>query len=829
MAELTKGIGDIPVNIDNEALIIANAIKNERNREIFVRLVDFMEFRMREFQTMAYAIQAIENEKLDMNIDAIMIKSKTCPIRYYLDYKVIEELLTNFNEVSENNFIEHINRLKIDNVKASIADRIFSSLYASVMDPASDLAAIEERLRSMQEIVETGFSASRCGFKTMDEVMTDMIEERKQGAFHRTTGFRSLDTELTDGLKDGQVSVICGLPSMGKCLKINTRVLMYDGTFKKVQDIVIGDLLMGPDSNPRKVLNITTGKDKLYRIRQKRGDDYFVNKEHILSLKRIGHTIYTRRNSKSGCRRGEILNISVKDALLKPKNFFKRYNGYRVPIAFTGKDINLDPYFLGIWLADGNNSNQRISNPDREIHTFLKDYARTLNMKYSKYEYKHSNKKRCPSVGIIRQSATDSNILLDTLRNYNLLGNKHIPHVYKINSMSIRLQLLAGLLDGDGYLSGKGTYEITSKYKKLADDIVFLSRSLGFYTSIRKVEKGIKSLNFKSMYYKIYISGDTYQIPCKVKRKKAQKINRKNNLLNCRISIEEYKEEKYFGFELDNNGLFLLEDFTVTHNSSFALSMMKNLANKGVYTAQFALEMPNMSLAKKLLAFNTRWTIKEIAGNWENLSAEQKTILDYEIERLRKNEKIHLNDKPTQTLPEIREQIMLLQDKLQTTYVVVVIDLFGKIKEFQGSDNFARDYEQKLNDVQVMTRTLGVHMSLVAQINRTVASRKNPRPRMSDLKNAGAWEEVADLVFAIHRENYRPDVALQTQATYGQQSNAIINPDDNIAELLILKARMAQNNRIVYFYFDPITTRFAPIDPSYSEELKMRFHYSGME
>ena len=52
----------------------------------------------------------------------------------------------------------------------------------------------------------------------------------------------------------------------GKCLGIDTPVLMYDGTIKKVQDVVVGDKLMGPDSHPRNVLSVTKGQSKLFKI-----------------------------------------------------------------------------------------------------------------------------------------------------------------------------------------------------------------------------------------------------------------------------------------------------------------------------------------------------------------------------------------------------------------------------------------------------------------------------------------------------------------------------------------------------------------------------------
>ena len=71
----------------------------------------------------------------------------------------------------------------------------------------------------------------------------------------------------------------------GKCLGKDTPVLLYDGRVVPVQDVQVGDLLMGPDSQPRKVLSLAQGREMLYRIIQDEGDAYVVNESHILSLK----------------------------------------------------------------------------------------------------------------------------------------------------------------------------------------------------------------------------------------------------------------------------------------------------------------------------------------------------------------------------------------------------------------------------------------------------------------------------------------------------------------------------------------------------------------
>jgi len=115
--------------------------------------------------------------------------------------------------------------------------------------------------------------------------------------------------------------IILGPRGYGKCLGYNTPVLMYDGTIKMAQDIVDGDVVMGDDSTPRNVSGIVTGVDEMYRVIPKKGETWECNEPHILSLKWLSN-IETDILGKR-CRKGDVVNISVKDY----ENLQKRQKG----------------------------------------------------------------------------------------------------------------------------------------------------------------------------------------------------------------------------------------------------------------------------------------------------------------------------------------------------------------------------------------------------------------------------------------------------------------------------------------------------------------------
>ena len=343
-------------------------------------------------------------------------------------------------------------------------------------------------------------------------------------------------------------------PGYGKCLGKDTPIMMYNGTIKVVQDIKIGDQLMGDDSSPRSVLSVCTGTEQLYKVIPTKGDSYIVNESHILSL------VSNKRGKKD-----EKIDIEVRDYLRLSDYEKSRLKGYRVPVDFPDKPVPLDPYMFGYWLGDGASASTRISSQDSTVlHYFTHNLGKyNLYLNYErKYDYRICGSKK-------------PNYFFSTLKQLNVVKNKHIPDIYKYNSRQVRLQVLAGLLDSDGS-SIKGGWDFVQKNEKLFDDFLFLARSLGFYGYKSKCIKTCTNSKHKTSgtYYRCSISGDGIEdVPCKIPRKKHEGRNQIKNILRTGIKLEKLEVGEYFGFEINGNHRFLLGDFTVTHNTQVAIAL----------------------------------------------------------------------------------------------------------------------------------------------------------------------------------------------------------------------------------------------------------------
>lgn len=293
----------------------------------------------------------------------------------------------------------------------------------------------------------------------------------------------------------GLIEVGCGA---GKCHGKNTPILMYDGTIKKVQDIEVGELLMGDDSTPRTVLSLARGREMMYKINQENGDAYIVNESHILSLK---------DNST-------IIDIPLNKYL---NNKDVNYKGYKNRVEFNELPIDIDPYTIGKYI---------------DI-------------------------------------------------------NQNIPYNYKCNTRRIRLEVLAGIIDTKGILDRyySTLVPVSTKYlliqngKKIKDDIVYLSRSLGLYVEYKKYSEDV---------YMIWLDGNLEEIPTReydlknidTFKNTTNKDDTDIKNLTTNITVEKLNEDDYYGFVLDGNHRYLLGDFTVTHNTVCALNIISKVKQK---------------------------------------------------------------------------------------------------------------------------------------------------------------------------------------------------------------------------------------------------------
>lgn len=348
------------------------------------------------------------------------------------------------------------------------------------------------------------------------------------------------------------------------CHVAGQEILMYDGSIKIVEDVLVGDQLMGPDGTPRNVLALARGQQETVVIEPTKGQAWEVNLDHILTLVSYNN--------------GHVSDISVRNWFDLSKTQKSLNKLFRVPVASFGCEtptLPLSSYFVGMMLGDGGLSHDTavvVTKPDPEIEAACLEEATRFGLEVRQIIEQDTLK----GYRIVGQMYNKSNHILNELRGLQLMPikseNRFIPKQYMTASWDDRRHLLAGLVDTDGNLTKDNcTYDWISKSETLANNVAFVARSLGLAAYVNLCTK---SYNGKSgTYYRVCISGDTSIIPCRIPRKKASARKQIKSVLRTGFTPSKTGVVKpYFGFSLDGDCRYLLGDFTVTHNTgkSFA-------------------------------------------------------------------------------------------------------------------------------------------------------------------------------------------------------------------------------------------------------------------
>ncbi len=536
-----------------------------------------------------------------------------------------------------------------------------------------------------------------------DKVVTtaELVEEIKarppQKKMH--SGFQGLD-DILDGFREKQLIVLAAPTKSGKCFKENTPILMIDGSTKLIQEIKVGDKLMGPDSRERTVTALGNGKSEMYEVTIGH-ESFTANGAHILPL----------RN-----QRGKYVEITIDEFLKKKPNFKKHYKGYfasclNFNLNIKNRKISIDPYILGLWLGDGTSSEPSITNPDKEIISEVERYMKINGGTMTTREKRPLLCKNYYLKGIN---------LKDKLRQIKILNNKHIPKEYLINNESSRLELLAGLIDTDGHLSNVDTYpyyEMVLKDTQLAQDFIFLARSLGFRVNVTDKKVTLDGWDKPRNYKRITIRGNLSRIPLKVQRKKSD-FCPSRDYLACHLKIKPVGIGKYYGFELDGDGLFVLGNFVVTHNTSFAIDLTIRLKNENVLW--FPFEEPAEELIQKFLDRNEEpphfMTPRKMLGN---------------------------------TLVWIEKKI--IEAKAKYDAKIVFIDHLHFIVPFSEERQDLRIGETMRN-LKKLAVKWNMTIFLIAHLKKT---RVDNAPDLEDLRDSSFIAQEADTVMMLWRETKR--------------------------------------------------------------------------
>lgn len=564
-----------------------------------------------------------------------------------------------------------------------------------------------------------------------------------------------LDGYIGGGPKAGQLMLWVAATGGGKCLKKGTKVITFDGRIVPVEGVQEGEFLMGPDSSPRKVLSTVKGKEEMFEITPVKGTPWACTLDHVLTL------IDTRKS-----RGNKVIDIPLKDYLSKHKTFknmHKLFHSTAIEFPKLLVPLPMDPYMLGAWFGDGSkalgNAEGRariptvgLTSADPELVAMWKETAMSFGLEMTEHDKRDNASSTFHIVGRVwggeghrtyGGSGGWANPVLDLLR--KTVGPKaEVPHEYLVSSKEERAQFLAGFLDTDGYYSHK-SFEITQKRKDWADAICFIARSLGLHVSIKKVFKAATNTikKEKKPYWRMVISGDSTFLPMRLPRKIPHPRKQIKNVLRTGIkSVESVGVEEYYGFTLDGDHRFLLEDFTVTHNSVGLVHCGKVAVCSGYKVVHYTLEL---SADEVFDRYDSNWTkipIRDISSRGSEVLSKMGQV------REKYGNNLLVKEFPTKsvTVLGIKSHIQRLRN-IGFIPDLIIVDYLDLLKPSTSYNDEYSDLGSITGELRGLAMEFKVPVQSATQVNRTgVASHTLDITHISDSMQKAF---IADIMVGI--------------------------------------------------------------------------------
>lgn len=377
--------------------------------------------------------------------------------------------------------------------------------------------------------------------------------------------------------ENGRVGLFMyGTRRFTKALRNDEKLYYSDGSIRNIGNCKIGDRIIGGDGRPTNIIGVyPQGTVKIFKVTF--GDGRIINccEEHLWQV----------FDKQSGREKTLPLKEIIKNYKYTRKYTNRKDNtcyNYYIPLNKAIEIDNpikpfIDPYFLGLWLGDGNSKNPAITTIDNDIIEYINRVAEDnlLNIRKDINTYHIVGKKG------------KKNPITEILKSKNLIKNKYIPEECFNWSSKDKLELLQGLMDTDGTVGKSGNSSFTNTNNNIITGFIRLCRELGIGIRIKENISGKYILKNGSHNNYTTVSLFTEKKIFKLSRKldRQQKVldrsNKSRSFEVPIINIEFNGYEDATCIRVDNEDkLFLTTDCIVTHNTV----LLSSRSLHGLYT-----------------------------------------------------------------------------------------------------------------------------------------------------------------------------------------------------------------------------------------------------
>ena len=362
-----------------------------------------------------------------------------------------------------------------------------------------------------------------------------------------------------------------GAAGGGKILG-NDGVILTPFGWKYGRDLIVGDLINNPDGTIQRVIQIKPEIClPLWRVYFSDGTFTDVAEDHLWLSWRGRKSRKIRNERKGGFCSAEIVETKT---LME---WIARGYAPQIPVCKpqpfnrTTRELDrMDAYLLGVLLGDGCITHTQ---PTINITCSEVDKQHYMDI-FGNEDISYKSKKS------VRFLGEKNKYIKNKLELYNLLGtrsaSKFIPDIYKFSDIESRWGIVQGLMDTDGYSApNKNACYFDSTSELLSDDLAFILRSLGCVVTKTKGEGKYRNEDGEYVIcnnvFSLYIKSENPDMLFRMKRKQ-HGVFGKGYIQKSVIKVEIDGEITGRCISVSNpNGLYITNDFIVTHNSDALL------------------------------------------------------------------------------------------------------------------------------------------------------------------------------------------------------------------------------------------------------------------
>ncbi len=241
------------------------------------------------------------------------------------------------------------------------------------------------------------------------------------------------------------------------------------------------------------------------------------------------------------------------------------------------------------------------------------------------------------------------------------------------------------------------------------------------------------------------------------------------------VSIVPAGTKQVYDLTIPDTHNFIANDICV-HNTSLAMNIAENAAvGQKLPVAVFSMEMPGEQLAMRMMSSLGRINAHKVRtgklddDDWPRLTSAIGLLADAPM---------FIDDTPALTPLELRSRARRL--KREHGLGLIVVDYLQLMQSPENGENRATEISGITRSLKSLAKELNVPLIAMSQLNRSLEQRPNKRPVMSDLRESGAIEQDADVIFFIYRDE-----------VYNEDSQ-----DKGTAEIIIGKQRNGPTGKV---------------------------------